>query len=809
MKPDKLLYQIQNPQHHTGLEINVVNSGFSFHKLNICLVFPDVYEIGMSHQGIKLLYHFLNAQPNINAERCFLPDRQSISIFKEHNTPLFSLESKTELFNFDLIAFSLLSELSFTNVLAVLDLAQIPLLASERNTNPLIAMGGISTINPEPLRNFADFFAFGDGEVLFPPIIDVLTTLKPICKQKEQILKRLDSLPGFYIPSLHLPVKQGSFYIPEMSGKTIKKQFIQTIDNQNEILKDTIVPLGQVVFDRLDIEVARGCPHACRFCQARNYYAPYRIKPGQAVLDQIETTLHATGFDTISLASLSTGDHPDLPEILNNINSVLPPCTSFSFPSLRPKTLTDQMLKTLSNYRRTGLTIVPEAGSERLRKVIGKEVTDSEIFSAVENAVNNGWQKIKLYFMIGLPTETDEDLSAIVALIKNILLKADSKRIKIELTISFSAFVPKPHTPFQWSPRLSVTDAQRSISLIKDALKHLHRIKLDFHSIEKGLVETILSRGDFRVGQLITDAFQAGEIFSAWDNSFHPNIWLELIEKHGLSHFTQNIPTNAVLPWSFIVINHTHAALLREYQAAILNHDLELCSNIDCSKCKSCYSFQDSGHFPAPPHISKISPIKSVKPSMPGKVRIFYKKKGDFRFFSHLSIQKYIERIIRISHLPFHYSEGFHPRIKMAMLPPLPVFAQSECECIELFLDNEITITDILRDLNTVRSPLKFYHATKLPIQSSSLMRDLKEMTFSFSGDITENQKEVFISNMIENESFRHEDGLFYWTLNAKPDISARFGITYRILDPEKLKTHCLTRVSLLFSSDISTEVKT
>jgi radical SAM family uncharacterized protein len=803
MKPQDLLFNIQNSQHHTGLEINAYPPSFSKNKLNVCLVFPDTYDIGMSHQGIKLLYHFLNQHPRVNAERCFLPDPLAIPVFRDTQTPLFSLESKTCLADFDLIAISLLSELSFTNVLAVLDLAQIPLLYQDRVSAPLIAMGGISAINPEPLRLFADFFALGDGEVLFPQIIGTMLKYVPFQDNRQKILKTLDDHPGFYVPALHPPLKKETFYIPDMAGKIVKKQFTPSIDQPSVHNTNTIVPLGQVVFDRLDIEVARGCPHSCRFCQARNYYAPFRIKSGEHVLEQIDATLKKTGFDTISLASLSTGDHPDLPLILDQINTVLPPCTTFSFPSLRPKTLTDQMLKTLSQYRRTGLTIVPEAGSERLRRVIGKTVTDQEIFTAVDNAIANGWQKIKLYFMIGLPTETDEDLLAIVKLVEKILDSAYVRRCKIDLTLSISTFVPKPHTPFQWAPRIGISEAKRRIRLVKEPLRNNSRIKFDFHSLEKGLVETILSRGDMRVGSLILDAFRAGEVFTAWDSAFHPDVWLDLIDKSDLMFLTQELSTETELPWSFIEINNTHATLAREYLAAITQSTTAQCSNLDCSKCKGCLSTHDHPLTPSKDNPAGNNAPQIRSPSDAVKVRLFYKKVDDFRFFSHLSLQKYIERIVRISQLPFRYTEGFHPRIKMAMLPPMPVLAQSFCECIELYLDADMKAEEVLAAVNAVQAPLKFYKVTMLSDQSSSLMRDMQQMTYSFSGPTTLEQEQSLSAMLLENESCKRVENALFWTVSGQHDVAARFGKTYRLLDPEKQQTRHLTRISIQFTSDM------
>ncbi len=807
MTPEQILFQLQNPHNYTGKEINRSRKLFLSSGINVCLVFPDLYEIGMSHQGIKLLYQLLNKLPNVNAERCFLPDTQSLAVFREMHLPLFSLESRSALNSFDIVAFSMLSELNFTNLLAVLDYSNIPLFSEERTNFPLIAAGGISIINPEPLRQFVDLFAFGDGEVLFPDIVSLAARAKNKNQNKTDLLNELDQLPGCYVPCIHPLEKVGPYLIPNTKGKTVVKQHQKKLsihDNSS----GGIVPLGQVVFDRLDIEVARGCPNACRFCQARNYYAPFRYKSATAILDQIESNLKSTGFDTLSLASLSTGDHPDLPLIVSGIDSVLPQCTAFSFPSLRPRTLTDQMLKAVSKYRRTGLTIVPEAGSERLRRVIGKEVTDQEILAAVENAIKNSWQKIKLYFMIGLPTETDDDILAIADLITEIQRIAHSHKSKIDLTISFSTFVPKPHTPFQWAPRLSISESKRRINLIKANVNKTKHVKFDFHSLEKGLVETILARGDMQVGRLIFEAYKAGELFTAWDNGFHSDIWLDLIDKLQLSLFLEELPSHTALPWSFIIINQTHNVLAQEYRAAHSDLPQDSCFPKNCPTCGLCLSAQDQKS--TTPSLRGEQDQKSdIAPTGIGnscKVRIFYQKKGDFRFFPHLAMQKYIERIIRISALPFAYSEGFHPRIKMAMLPPLPVFAQSLNECIELFLAADLHCEEILLKLNAVESSLKFYRVTKPHPQSASLTKDLHTISFSFAGPVSADQIEVLKEELQKDEALSVDENLLTWTLSSRQDISAQFGKTYRILDPERLLTRHLSRESITFHSDPPTE---
>lgn len=499
---------------------------FHSRMVNVCLVFPDTYEIGMSHQGLKILYHLLDSLVGVNVERAFLPDRESIEIFKEEEMPLFSLESKTALKEFDLVGFSVLSELSYTNVLQVLDLSGIPLYSGERGQEfPIIAAGGITAAaNPEPLADFIDLFAIGDGEIIFPDLVEALREQK---NEERRNLEKFSGIPGVYVPSLYTVAEKGRFLIPDLGERKIRKEVMSSLD-ATPFAKGLIVPITNVVFDRLEVEIARGCPQNCRFCQAKSYYSPYRVKLPSRISGELSESLQHTGFESFSLSSLSSGDHPLIRDILENIIRDKRPCLSVSMPSLRPSALTGTLLTTLSTGRKAGITIVPEAGSERLRRVINKDVTDEDILKAVGAALAHGWQKIKLYFMIGLPTETDDDLLAAVELVEKIQKESSKLKKRLKIHISFSPFVPKPHTVFQWARRDSSEELFRKIGLLLDKLKRYRNIDLDFHRSEKGLVETILSRGDRRTGKLIHNAYREGEIFSAWDSEFHYDKW----EKH-------------------------------------------------------------------------------------------------------------------------------------------------------------------------------------------------------------------------------------------------------------------------------------
>ncbi len=798
----EILYKINNPQVYTGREINVIKKEYNPNSLNICLIFPDTYEIGMSHYGLKILYHFLNQFPEVNAERCFLPGKESIRVFRESGLPLFSIENKIPLKQFDLLSFSLLSEMNYTNVLQVLDMAGIPLKSSDRTrSNPLVAAGGISVCNPEPLREFIDFFGIGDGEVLFPDIIEVFQNARVNNLSRTTILKELDSKAGIYVPVLYPVRKNGSFWLPDMGSKKIKKRVFKPID---EAFPDEniIVPISNVIFNRLDVEIARGCRQTCRFCQAKSYYAPFRSKSITKSIDFIKKALRKTGFESFSLSSLSSGDYPGIEELLEAIPGIIPPCTDLSISSLRPSALSYQLLATMAKFRKTGITIVPEAGTPRLRKVINKNVSNEEIFRAIDTTLKNNWKQIKLYFMTGLPTETPEDVRAIIELIEEILGYARHRGKKIRIHVSISSFIPKPHTPFQWSQREDLDSLLAKTEILKAGLKKYRNLQYDFHSARRGIVETILSRGDYRAGELIYRAFRAGEIFSAWDTHFHYSNWEPLIKSLKLNEFLSEIKSDQPLPWDHIQINYHKEHLLEEYHKSKSGQSTPPCQDQQCRICQGC-SFPEKKPLPTKANpLLKISPETEPIPNRQyNRVRVFYEKSGDFRFFSHLSMIKYIERLMRKAGIPYQCTEGFHPRIKASFPPPLPVYARGLNEVMELFVDTGLDETKILKALKKVTSDFEFKRVITCQ-EGKPLMKDIHFMEYEIELNHRDPRLEIVKQFLLESDTYRLSSDRLLLKIDYSRQGQERFSKIYKTIDPERKYTFHLIRKRIIFKND-------
>ena len=589
--PDRILYQVTRPARYTGGEWNGVSKDWEKTALKFALAYPDVYEVGMSNMALPILYEILNSQPDVLAERVFAPWVDMEAALREAGIPLLSLESKRPLQDFDVIGFSLDYELTYTNVLNILDLGQIPVLAKERtDTHPIVIAGGSCCLNPEPMAEFIDLFVIGDGEEALVELLDIFREWKQNKASRKELLKQAAAIPGVYVPAFYK-----SEYGPDGMFKGITptepeaKPVIQRriADKLPPPVTRPVVPYIEVVHDRGAVEIQRGCTRGCRFCQAGILYRPLRQRPQAEIIKVVGELIANCGYDEVSLVSLSTSDYPKIEELVANLARQYKNL-ALSLPSLHIDSFSLKLLESLPARRKTGLTFAPEAGSERLRQVVNKGTTEDKILATAEAAFARGWRSLKLYFMLGLPTETMEDIEAIVQLVAKI--RATGRGTKggmPQVRISLSTFIPKPHTPFQWVAQDSEEQLNAKHEVLKAGLRRKGS-RLSWRDPEVSLLEAALSRGDRRLGKVIHDAWKSGSTFDAWDERFNYQNWLNAFKKSGLEpavYGQRERSLDEVLPWAHIDPGVTIEFLKKEYQRALKGEETPDCHYNACNAC--------------------------------------------------------------------------------------------------------------------------------------------------------------------------------------------------------------------------------
>lgn len=596
-KLDQLLKQVEKPGRYIGGEVNATVKEPSQVDADFAFAFPDIYEIGMSYLGLQILYHVLNRHENIYCQRVFAPAVDMEQLMREENVPLVTLETKTPVKEVDILGFTLQYEMSFTTVLNMLNLAQIPVMAKERGEEfPIVMAGGPCAFNPEPLADFIDLFMIGDGEKALPQLVEKYIECKKAGMNKAEFLRSASQMEGVYVPSLYDVEYNENGTIKklcklyEKAPLPVKRAILPSIEEVDFPTKP-IIPMVEAVHDRAVVETFRGCTRGCRFCQAGMIYRPVRERNKDTVLRLAKEQLANTGHDELSLLSLSTSDYSQFETMaMELIDYTKGENVSLSLPSLRIDRFAFDVLNRIQEYKKSGLTYAPEAGTQRLRDVINKGVTENDIYESVRQALELGWKHIKLYFMIGLPTETYEDLDGIVEIakkIKELNYEVNGpKGGRFNLTVSVSNFVPKAHTPFQWAAQNTAEEFAAKHNYLADRLK-IKGVTFNYHDNTTSAYEAVFARGDRRTGRLLYEAFRAGCKFDGWTEHFKPEAWETAFEKSGIDkdfYTTRTRNFDEILPWDIIDSAISKKFLINEAEKAYMEQTTNDC-RLGCVGC--------------------------------------------------------------------------------------------------------------------------------------------------------------------------------------------------------------------------------
>ncbi|MBI5546726.1 MAG: TIGR03960 family B12-binding radical SAM protein [Deltaproteobacteria bacterium] len=714
---DALVLTAQKPSRYVGGEVNAVVKDLPAMRTTWALCFPETYEVGMSNVGFRVLYHVLNARPDVACERAFMPWPDMVARMRAGRVPLWALESRAPARDFDILGFSLQFEAGYTTVLEMLDLAGVPILARDRGDgDPLVVAGGPCTFNGEPMAPFFDAMVLGDGEEVVLDLSDAVAQWKEARGARAELLEQIARIPGVYVPSFfqvrYAADRTLAAIEPLKPGYERATRRVVADLEQVPMPDRPIVPFMQAVHDRLPLEIQRGCVRGCRFCQVGMVSRPQRQRAPSTILAAAERGLARSGWEEVGFLSLSAGDYSCLNGLLESFFARFgPERIAISLPSLRTETMTEGLARQIAQIKKTGFTIAPEAATERLRRAINKGNSEESLLGAVRSVFGNGWGLVKLYFMIGLPTETEEDVLAIGHLAKRALRVAREIRKEAQINVSVSTFVPKPFTPFQWDAMISVEETMRRHDLLRAAFPRKGPLVYKYHEAQGSLVEAALARGDRRAASAVLAAWRAGQVLDGWTEHFSFERWQTAFQameqEHGISASwlaNRERSTDEILPWDHLDAGVDKSFLLKERERSRQGETLVDCVAGSCSACGACdskalenrlYTVSDLPPGPAPAGAdgaaqgaaSTEPPAQRVKGPL---IRLRYAKRSRAIALGHLETMNAVLRALRRSGLPVSYSQGFNPRPRVSFGPACPVGVESEAEYIDLELATQV-----------------------------------------------------------------------------------------------------------------------
>ncbi len=802
------LLRVSKPSRYVGGELNSVKKDLAGVRLKFALAFPDVYEVGMSHLGFHILYHILNGRPDIACERVFAPWPDMEKFLLTRNASLTTLESSSPVRDFDVLGFSLLYELNYTGVLNILRLAGIPARAAERGEEfPLVIGGGPCAMNPEPLADFFDAFVLGDGEEVVLELCREIMLSREGREKKEELLDRLSKIEGVYVPSFfHIEYaadgRPAKIISRRDDYRTIRRRVLSSLDDA-DFPSQPIVPFMEIIHDRLNIEIARGCTRGCRFCQAGMIYRPVRERSPETVLKLVAGGLQATGHDEVSLLSLSTGDYscidPLLAEIVDRYG---PERVAVSFPSMRIETLKPSLIRRIQEVRKTGFTLAPEAGTERLRRVINKGNSEEDLLATVRAVFSADWRLIKLYFMMGLPTENDEDLAGIVGLCRRALAEARRARGSAQINVSISTFIPKAHTPFQWEPMCSIEEIGRKQQYLRRNLQR-QGINVRWADSRLSLLEGVFARGDRRLGKVLEIAYDLGCRLDGWGDHFHYDLWEKAFLQAGVDpgfYVFRRRDAGEVLPWDHLSSRVTREFLLEEHRKALEEVQTPDCRRDACSGCGVCADSEGPANSPCSPRdFTEAEPLPRHTETTSPIVRRFrarFTKQGSIRLLGHLEMSRAMLRAFRRLRVPIAYSQGFHPLPKIAFGPPLPVGYESRAEYMDFLIHGKFPPVEFPGRMNAALPPgIRILETREIALKDPSIFDSIFKAfylihfpdSYSPPGDRVEaflktekfpvfwprKNKSLDLKSIVESLSFTDPHGL-KMTMRSSPEGNVR-----------------------------------